>query len=69
MSKKPIEELELFFKEYGPVKGPIQLDKCTTVLDPQKMIESHLEIIKANGIGGIWSTYYKRLQELKKQIK
>jgi hypothetical protein len=55
------EEIELFLKHNIIPQGPIQLNQCTTILDTQKFIDTHLAIaIDKNGIP-CYKPYFERL--------
>lgn len=61
----PIVELEHFFKSATISKGPIRLNGHTTIIDPKKIIDSHLEIVKAQKGKPVYRPYYDRLEQLK----
>ncbi len=60
-----IIDIESFFNGVDLPTGAIQLDRCTTVTDIPKFIETHLTTIKANRGKGSFMPYLNRLKELK----
>jgi hypothetical protein len=67
MSK--LNELEDFFKNAEMPETPIQLDKCTRVLDAKNFIESHFIVLKAHSGNRTFLPYYNRLIKLKEIIE
>lgn len=63
-----IIELEHFFKTVILPLEPIKLNQCTTVVDINKFIESHLAIVKANNGKPTYLPYIERLKKLKSYL-
>jgi hypothetical protein len=63
-----IAELESFFKNTTIPTSPIQLDRCSTIANPQKFIESHLQIVKCRKETSFTDPYLERLQKLKEMM-
>lgn len=59
-----IEEIESFFKNRELPKDPLRLDKCSTIVDIQSFVKSHLYTIKANSGKRAFKPYLQRLQFL-----
>ena len=58
-----IQELNLFFSEQKDLPKKIQLDKGSTIVDIEKFLKSHFEVvIYKNGI----NTFLPALERLKK---
>ncbi|WP_288954489.1 DUF6371 domain-containing protein [uncultured Polaribacter sp.] len=64
-----IKELESFFKNMKLSKSEIKLNQCTTILNVNRFITSHLSTIKANNGNLIYLPYLVRLQELSLLLK
>ena len=62
-----ITDLESYFKTATLPTDPVKLDKCTTILNVQKMVDSHFETVKAQNGNPRYLPYLLRL-ELLKQI-
>ncbi len=50
MNKPTIQELEDYFNSIKLPKGPIQLNKCTTIEDPELYVKASISIIKRNTV-------------------
>jgi hypothetical protein len=57
--------LEAFFKTAFIPTEPIKLDKCGTITDPAKFIDSHLNSLRANNGNRAFAPFLKRLLEFK----
>jgi len=64
-----IDRLEVFFKEYGPISDPIQLDQCTKIIDSDKFIKASLATVKSNNGNKTFLPYIERLIKLKKHLE
>ena len=62
---REIKELEQFFKLATIPKGPISLNDHTKIVDPNKFITSHFEVVKAQNGKSVYRPYYDRLEQLK----
>jgi len=61
-----INVLESFFENIQVPNEKIKLDKCSTIIDVSKFIDSHFSVIKANNGKRAFLPHLNRLQELKK---
>lgn len=64
----PVDELERFFKDAKIPPGPVKLDQCTTIVDVQKFIRSHLSAVRKNNGNVIFLPYFERLVQFKEII-
>ncbi len=64
-----IEELESFFNNIKLPKNKIKLNQCSTILNPNKFISSHLATVRANNGSLIYLPYLERLQGLRLLLK
>ena len=64
-----VAELETYFASVKLPTHPIKLNRCSTISNCSKFLESHLAIIKANMGKRTFLPYLNRLQSLKKQIQ
>ena len=64
-----IEELESFFNNIKLPKKEIKLNQCTTILNPNKFISSHLATVKVNNGSLIYLPYLERLRSLRLLLK
>jgi hypothetical protein len=64
VTKKQIEELEIYFKG---IKLPesIVLDGGTTIVDVPKFIESHITVLQNSGENTVYEVFHDRLVKLK----
>lgn len=63
-----IAELENYFKSIELPTQPIKLNRCITIRDCSIFIQSHFSTVKANNGNVIFSSYLKRLIELKNYL-
>ncbi len=68
MNKPTIQEIEDYFNSIKLPKGPIQLNKCTTIEDPELYVKASISIIKRNTGNRTYYPYYKRLVLFKEII-
>ena len=64
-----IEQLEAYFNTVKLPQHRIKLNNCTTVVDAERFVKSHLEMIKYNGIDKWFKVYYERLLEFKRIVE
>ena len=62
---REIKELEQFFRLATLPKGPISLNEHTKIVDPNKFIDSHFKIVKAQNGKPVYRPYFDRLEQLK----
>ncbi len=46
-------------------KGPIKLGPSETIIDAEKFVSSHIQIVKANNGNKVYRPYWGRLLQLK----
>ena len=63
-----IAELENYFAGIELPTKPIQLNRCSTITDCSRFIESHFAYVKAHNDKCIYLPYLNRLHELKKVL-
>jgi hypothetical protein len=64
-----IEEMESFFNKTNLPEGPVNLDKCTKIINVKLFIEASLQTIKVHNGNKTYYPYYERLLRLKEIIK
>ena len=64
-----IKQLEKFFATTELPTVHVRLDKCSTILDCTKMVETHLNVLKSNPKNPLFIPYYNRLIKLKQLIE
>ncbi len=64
-----IDRLENYFKSAGEIRSPVTLSAGQTAVDPQKMIRTHLIILKANSGNKAYMPYYDRLLILRRAVE
>lgn len=57
------EQIQLFFEVTDLPPGPIQLNRWSQIIDPQKFVASHLSIVKHNPGKRMAEPYKARLIE------
>ena len=62
---KTIQEFEAFYNTIPLPEEPLRLNQCSVINDVDKMVNSHLTIIRANNGKKVYLPYLERLQELK----
>ncbi len=60
-----ISGLETYFKNTKLPAGPVRLNNCTVIDDPQKFVNNHLEMVKQNNGKPWFKVYLERLSWLK----
>ncbi|HVA98477.1 MAG TPA: DUF6371 domain-containing protein [Bacteroidia bacterium] len=63
--EQDITELENYFASIELPTQPVKLNKCSTITDCAKFIESHFATVKGNNGNRIFLPHLNRLQELK----
>jgi hypothetical protein len=56
------DEIELYLKNNTIPDGPIQLNRFTTIIDPEKFISTHLMIATSKNGNTGYKPYFDRLQ-------
>lgn len=56
-----VEQLEEYFKT-AKLPETMTLDKATEVMNPTKMVEGHLHLLKSNPDKAIYESFHRRLQ-------
>ena len=64
-----IKELEQFFSKTPLPEHPIKFDRCTTIINLSKFIDSHLDIVRAQNGKPTYRPYLDRLLIFKELIK
>lgn len=64
-----IDDLEGYFKTATLPKEPIQLGDGVKVIDCEKMVKSHIEILRRNSGKWRFFPYYERLLTLKNTLE
>jgi hypothetical protein len=60
-----ISELETYFQNIENPPSKIKLNQCSTIIDLNKFVSSHIAILKANNGNITFLTFLERLRELK----
>jgi len=64
-----ISELEIFFQNIENPPTNIKLNQCSTIIDLDKFVTSHLAVLKANNGNISFLPFLERLRELKKSFE
>lgn len=64
-----IDDLEEYFKTATLPKSPIQLGDGVKVVDCEKMVKSHIEVLRRNSGKWRFLPYYERLLTLKNTLE
>ena len=65
--KPTIDQLEAFFRFLKYPQEPICISPAEKIIDPEKFVKSHLELVKHKGIEKS-TPYYERLIILKQKL-
>ena len=68
MKQLKLSEIEEIFKG-KKIKGPIKLNKCETIIEPDKFIKSHIQLLKSNPGKKNLLPYYERLNQIANEYK
>jgi hypothetical protein len=63
------EQVEEFYKTATIPKGPIKLNKWSTIEDPQKFVDFHLNAIRKHRGVRTYLPYFERLVEFMEYLK
>ena len=61
IQKVNIKVIEEFFKNYNHNSEPVTLSVCEKIINLDKFVESHLEVLKNNSGNKIVMPFYDRL--------
>lgn len=59
-----LKDIKDFFSNCEINENPVKLDKCTTVLNVKKFIETHTKLLESNSGNELFLPYYERLLKL-----
>ena len=59
-----LDIIERFFEDYDFKGREVKISQCEKILDTDKFVKSHINILKANSGNGIYLPYYHRLEKL-----
>jgi hypothetical protein len=62
---KGMEDLITFFDNRVIPSDDIRLNECTIISDPEKFVQSYIEIVKANDGKETYKPYFDRLNKLR----
>jgi hypothetical protein len=64
-----LNEIEAYFQENEIPPGPIRLDHCTRIHDPEKFVEAAILTLRAHPGNRCYQPYYEQLVQFYKYCK